>query len=51
LPWATEIRNSHHIGDFTMWKDDAAYQQAFMRLLRDLQAQSPRRTIDELVEQ
>lgn len=38
LPWATEIRNSHHIGDFTMWKDDAAYQQAFMRLLRDLQA-------------
>jgi uncharacterized protein YjbI with pentapeptide repeats len=38
LPWATEIRTSHHIGDFTMWKDDDAYQQAFMRLLRDLQA-------------
>jgi len=36
LPWATEIRTGHHIGDFTRWKDDAAYQQAFVRLLRDL---------------
>ena len=36
LPWATEIRTGHSIGDFTRWKDDTAYQQAFSRLLRDL---------------
>ncbi len=39
LAWATEIRHERNIGDFTRWKDDAAYQQALSRLLRDLKAE------------
>ena len=35
-PWATEIRRTRHIGNFSRWKDRDAYQQAFKRLLRDL---------------
>ena len=35
-PWAKRIRELRHIGDFRNWKDDAAYQAAFARLLRDL---------------
>jgi len=35
--WARLIRNSRNIGDFRAWKDHAAYQRAFSRLLRDLQ--------------
>jgi len=38
LSWAAAIRSSRHIGDFTAWKDHNAYQKAFTRLLRDLQA-------------
>ncbi|HEY7358362.1 MAG TPA: toll/interleukin-1 receptor domain-containing protein, partial [Ktedonobacterales bacterium] len=38
-PWARYIRMKSHIGDFTHWKDHDAYQQAFARLLRDLQAE------------
>ena len=34
--WATDIRNTRHIGDFTQWKDPHPYQGAFDRLLRDL---------------
>jgi uncharacterized protein YjbI with pentapeptide repeats len=37
--WATEIRDTRHIGDFSRWKDHDAYQQAFERLLRDLKAE------------
>ena len=34
--WAAEIRDTRHIGDFTSWTHDNAYQTAFQRLLRDL---------------
>ncbi len=36
--WAADVRRRWHIGDFTQWKDNDAYQQAFERLLRDLKA-------------
>jgi hypothetical protein len=36
--WATNIKDTRHIGDFTRWKDHDAYQAAFTRLLRDLKA-------------
>jgi hypothetical protein len=35
--WAKALRHTRHIGDFTAWADPHAYQQAFERLLRDLQ--------------
>jgi uncharacterized protein YjbI with pentapeptide repeats len=34
--WAKRLRESRHIGDFTGWPDDAAYNQAFTTLLRHL---------------
>jgi TIR domain len=34
--WATKLRRTRHIGDFTNWTDPQSYQQAFERLLRDL---------------
>jgi uncharacterized protein YjbI with pentapeptide repeats len=37
-PWAADIRRSRHIGNFSAWRDQAAYQQAVERLLRDLKA-------------
>jgi hypothetical protein len=37
--WSALIRNTRNIGDFTRWKRHDAYQKAFARLLRDLQAQ------------
>ena len=37
--WATKLRRSRHIGDFTKWKDHDSYQKAFDRLLRDLKAE------------
>jgi uncharacterized protein YjbI with pentapeptide repeats len=36
--WPALIKNARHIGDFQRWKDHGAYQKAFDRLLRDLQA-------------
>lgn len=36
--WASGIRLKRHIGDFSRWKMHDRYQQAFTRLLRDLQA-------------
>jgi hypothetical protein len=36
--WAASIRRTHHIGDFSKWKDHDSYQIAFRRLLRDLKA-------------
>jgi uncharacterized protein YjbI with pentapeptide repeats len=46
LPWAVDIRRTRHIEDFSRWKDQNAYQQAFKRLLLDLQShdQPKRRT-------
>jgi uncharacterized protein YjbI with pentapeptide repeats len=35
--WATHIKDTRHIGNFTQWKDHDTYQQGLMRLLRDLQ--------------
>ncbi|MGH2510370.1 MAG: toll/interleukin-1 receptor domain-containing protein, partial [Ktedonobacteraceae bacterium] len=37
--WAADIRRQRHIGDFTRWPENAAYQQALERLLRDLKAE------------
>ena len=34
--WARTIKRMRHIGDFTHWNDDNAYQKALTRLLRDL---------------
>ena len=36
--WASKLRRSRHIGDFTEWKDRDSYQKAFDRLVRDLKA-------------
>jgi hypothetical protein len=37
--WATEIRRTRHIGDFSRWEEHDAYQQALERLLQDLKAE------------
>jgi hypothetical protein len=34
--WASHVRLTRHIGDFTNWQDDTAYQRDFEKLLRDL---------------
>jgi len=34
--WAAKIKRRRHIGDFSGWKDEAKYQKAFQRLMRDL---------------
>ena len=34
--WAVSLQAMRHIGDFTNWQDEAEYQDAFSRLLRDL---------------
>ena len=34
--WATDIRRTRHIGDFTNWKDHDSFKKSFERLLRDL---------------
>jgi uncharacterized protein YjbI with pentapeptide repeats len=34
--WARQIKRTRHIGDFTRWGDNDAYQKALARLLRDL---------------
>lgn len=38
--WPALIRNTRHIGDFREWKEYDAYQKAFARLLRDLEAEN-----------
>lgn len=38
--WASHIKLTRHVGDFTDWKDYDRYQAAFNRLLRDLKAES-----------
>jgi hypothetical protein len=48
VPWAVEIRRTRHIEDFSRWKDQNAYQQAFKRLLLDLQAHDqPKRRAEQ----
>jgi hypothetical protein len=37
-PWAVKLRDQRNIGDFRRWQDHEAYQQAFKRVLRDLEA-------------
>lgn len=36
--WAAMVRNRHHIGDFSNWRDPDTYERQFQRLLRDLNA-------------
>jgi hypothetical protein len=38
--WATRLQH-RHIGDFTNWQDEGAYQQAFAALLRHLKVTKP----------
>jgi hypothetical protein len=37
--WAADIRRMRNIGDFSNWKNDDSYRNAFKRLLRDLRAE------------
>jgi len=37
--WATKLRRTRHIGDFTKWTEPKAYHQALQRLLHDLKAE------------
>jgi hypothetical protein len=37
-PWACQLKDNRHIGDFTRWKEHDAYKTALDRLLRDLKA-------------
>jgi hypothetical protein len=37
--WPADIRRTRHIGDFRNWMNPNSYQQAFERLLRDLNVQ------------
>jgi hypothetical protein len=34
--WASDIRRTRHIGDFSSWKNPDFYKNSFARLLRDL---------------
>ncbi|MBN1221011.1 MAG: toll/interleukin-1 receptor domain-containing protein [Anaerolineae bacterium] len=34
--WATDIRRTRHVGDFSQWQDQEVYQQSLTQLLRDL---------------
>ncbi len=40
LAWAAHVQCTRHIGDFRRWKDHDAYQEAFARLLRDLEVEN-----------
>lgn len=40
IPWATMIRQSRHIGDFTHWKEHDSYKKAFDKLLQNLKGKS-----------
>ncbi len=37
--WPAYLRNTRKIGDFSLWQEQAAYERAFLRLLRDLKAE------------
>ncbi|TVL97721.1 MAG: hypothetical protein CV087_22090 [Candidatus Brocadia sp. WS118] len=34
--WASYLKNTRHIGDFTNWKDKNLYQKSYNRLIQDL---------------
>ena len=36
--WVAKIKRRQYIGDFSRWQDEAQYQKAFERLLRDLKS-------------
>jgi hypothetical protein len=36
-PWAVKLRRTHHIHDFTQWKDDQDFQENFEQLCRLLE--------------
>lgn len=36
--WPALVRNTRHIGDFSNWEDDGAFEAALNRVLRDLRA-------------
>jgi TIR domain-containing protein/pentapeptide repeat protein len=38
--WASHLKRTRNIGDFTRWKNHDDYQKAFTRLLRDLKAEA-----------
>ncbi len=40
VPWASHLKRTRHIGDFTRWKNHDEYQQVFNRLLRDLKTEA-----------
>ena len=42
--WPADMRRTRHIGDFTGWKEDDAYQKAFDRSMRDLKADGKKTT-------
>lgn len=35
FPWSYTVRQ-RHIGDFTQWQNDTAFERGFERLIRDL---------------
>jgi hypothetical protein len=37
--WASFIKNTRHVGDFSQWSNKDSYQKALERLLRDLRAE------------
>ncbi len=39
--WAARLRETRHIGDFTGWQNDDAYQETFSTLLRHLKVAKP----------
>ena len=39
--WPADVRRGRNIGDFCKWKQHDQYEEAFKRLLRDLQATPP----------
>ena len=38
--WASKLRRSRNVGDFTKWANHASFKKAFEQLLRDLKAES-----------
>jgi hypothetical protein len=44
--WAAMLRQSRHIGDFTLWKEHDEYQKGLKRLLRDLKQEAIHDTIE-----
>jgi len=43
IAWASFLKNTRHMGDFTNYKNPKAYKEAFNRLVRDLKGESKRK--------